>query len=63
MKEEGIKGYGLMKKYSGVIAEKSKPTIDKVTKYVKEHVPNFNKNKNNEEENNQENNKEDEKNQ
>ena len=62
MKKEGIKGYGLMKKYSGVIAEKSKPTISKVTKYVKEHVPNFNKNKNNEEENNQENQKEDEKN-
>ena len=42
MKKEGIKGFGLMKKYSGVIAEKSKPTISKVTQYVKEHVPNFN---------------------
>ena len=54
MKKEGIKGFSLAKKYGGVIAQKSKPTFDNVTNYVKNHVPYFNKNKdNNEGENNQ----------
>ena len=59
MKKEGIKGFGIMKKYGNVIANKSKPIIQNSTKYVKEHVPYFNKNKGGSEENNQ---KEDEKN-
>ena len=53
MKKEGIKGFGMMKKYGGVIANKSKPIIQNSTKYVKEHVPYFNKNKGNSEENSQ----------
>ena len=54
MKKEGIKGFSLAKKYGGVIAQKSKPTFDNVTNYIKNHVPYFNKNKdNNEGENNQ----------
>ena len=58
MKKEGIKGFGLVKKYSGVVAQKTKPTINNVTKYVKNHIPYFNKNKNNEGENNENNEKE-----
>ena len=58
MKKEGIKGFGLVKKYSGVVAQKSKPAINNVTKYVKNHIPYFNKNKNNEGENNENNEKE-----
>ena len=45
MKKEGIKGYGIMKKYGNVIANKSKPIIQNSTNYVKNHVPYFNKNK------------------
>ena len=48
MKKEGIKGYSLAKKYGGILAQKSKPTINNMTKYVKNHVPYFNKNKDNE---------------
>ena len=48
MKKEGIKGYGLDKKYEGILTQKSKPTINNMTKYVKNHVPYFNKNKDNE---------------
>ena len=62
MKKEGIKGFELMKKYSGVIAQKSKPTINNVTKYVKNHVPYFNKNKEGENNEKEEDIKEDEKN-
>ena len=58
MKKEGIKGFGLMKKYGGVVAQKSKPTINNVTNYVKNHIPYFNKNKNNEGESNENNEKE-----
>ena len=47
MKKESIKGYGLAKKYGGIIAQKSKPTINNMTNYVKNHVPYFNKNKDN----------------
>ena len=42
MKNEGIKGFGLMKKYGGIIAKKSMPVIQGATKYVKYHVPSFN---------------------
>ena len=42
MKKEGIKGFGLMKKYGGIIAKKSLPVIQGATKYVKDHVPSFN---------------------
>lgn len=42
MKNEGIKGFGLMKKYGGIIAKKSMPVIQGATKYVKDHVPSFN---------------------
>ena len=45
MKKEGIKGFGVMKKYGNVIANKSKPIIQNSTNYVKNHVPYFNKNK------------------
>ena len=45
MKKEGIKGFGIMKKYGNVIANKSKPIIQNSTNYVKNHVPYFNKNK------------------
>ena len=45
MKKEGIKGYGIMKKYGNVNANKSKPIIQNSTNYVKNHVPYFNKNK------------------
>ena len=51
MKNEGIKGFGLMKKYGEIIAKKSMPVIQGATKYVKDHVPNFNnKNDNNQKE-------------
>ena len=43
MKKEGIKGFGLMKKYGGILAKKSKPVFQNAKKYVKEHIPNFNK--------------------
>ena len=43
MKKEGIKGYGLMKKYGGIIAKKSKPVFQSAKNYVKEHIQNFNK--------------------
>ena len=42
MKKEGIKGFGLMKKYGEIIAKKSMPVIQGATKYVKDHVPSFN---------------------
>ena len=42
MKNEGIKGFGLMKKYGEIIAKKSMPVIQGATKYVKDHVPSFN---------------------
>ena len=42
MKKEGIKGFGLMKKYGGIIAKKTLPVIQGATKYVKDHVPSFN---------------------
>ena len=65
MKNEGIKGFGLMKKYGEIIAKKSMPVIQGATKYVKEHVPSFNNKKENppneenkKEENKEENNKE-----
>ena len=45
MKKEGIKGFGIMKKYGNVIANKSKPIIQNSTNYVKNHVPYFNKNR------------------
>jgi len=45
MKKEGIKGFGIMKKYGNVIATKSKPIIQNSTNYVKNHVPYLNKNK------------------
>ena len=61
MKKEGIKGFSLMKKYGGILAQKSKPTFQNATNYVKEHVPYFNKNKNNSSENTEKE-KEDEKN-
>ncbi len=61
MKKEGIKGFSLMKKYGEILAQKSKPTFQNATNYVKEHVPYFNKNKNNSSEN-MEKEKEDEKN-
>ena len=61
MKKEGIKGFGIVKKYSESLAQKSKPAINNVTNYVKNHVPYFNKNKNNEGENNENNNKEEDK--
>ena len=47
MKKEGIKGYGLMKKYGGIIAKKSKPVFQSAKNYVKEHIQNFNKKDNN----------------
>ena len=61
MKNEGIKGFGLMKKYGEIIAKKSMPVIQGATKYVKEHVPSFNNKKENpqNEENKKEENKED----
>ena len=62
VKTNGIKGFGLMKKYGGILAQKSKPTIQNATNYVKEHVPYFNKNKNNSSDNTEKE-KEDEKNQ
>ena len=40
-----VKGFGVMKKYGNVIANKSKPIIQNSTNYVKNHVPYFNKNK------------------
>ena len=43
MKKEGIKGFGLMKKYGGIIAKKSKPVFQSAKNYVKEHIQNFNK--------------------
>ena len=52
MKKEGIKGYGLMKKYGNIIAKKSMPAIQGATKYVKDHVPTFNKSNNNDKNNN-----------
>ena len=65
MKNEGIKGFGLMKKYGEIIAKKSMPVIQGATKYVKAHVPSFNNKKENppneenkKEENKEENNKE-----
>ena len=61
MKKEGIKGFGIVKKYSESLAQKSKPAINNVTNYVKNHVPYFNKNKNNGGENNENNNKEEDK--
>ena len=70
MKVEGIKGFNMVKKYGGVIAKKSKPTINNVTNYVKNHVPYFHKNNEiqnkekengNENENKEDNKKEDEK--
>jgi hypothetical protein len=45
MKKEGIKGFGVMKKYGNVIANKSKPIIQNSTNYVNNHVPYFNQNK------------------
>ena len=51
MKKESIKGYGLMKKYGKIVADKSKPTIQNATKYVKNHVPGLKKKKQNSEEN------------
>ena len=63
MKKEGIKGFGLMKKYGNIIAQKSKQTFQSASNYVKEHVPYFNKNKNNASDNNTEKDKEDDKNQ
>ena len=62
VKTNGIKGFGLMKKYGGILAQKSKPTIQNATNYVKVHVPYFNKNKNNSSDNTEKE-KEDEKNQ
>ena len=62
MKTNGIKGFGLMKKYGGILAQKSKPTFQNATNYVKEHVPYFNKNKNNSSDNTEKE-KEDDKNQ
>jgi len=47
MKKEGIKGFDLMKKYGNIIAKKSMPAIQGATKYVKDHVPAFNKGSNN----------------
>ena len=47
MKKEGIKGFGLMKKYGEIIAKKSMPAIKGATKYVKEHVPSFQNKKDN----------------
>ena len=61
MKKEGIKGYGLAKKYGGIIAQKSKPTINNMTKYVKNHVPYLNKNKDNNNEPSENKEKEDDK--
>ena len=62
MKKEGIKGFGLAKKYGGIIAQKSKPTINNMTNYVKNHVPYFNKNKDNNSNSTENKEKEDEKN-
>ena len=61
MKNEGIKGFGLMKKYGEIIAKKSMPVIQGATKYVKAHVPSFNNKKENppNEENKKDENKED----
>lgn len=42
MKNGGIKGLGLVKKYGEIIAKKSMPVIQGATKYVKDHVPSFN---------------------
>ena len=49
MKKEGIKGFGLMKKYGEIIAKKSMPAIQGATKYVKDHVPSFKSKKDNNE--------------
>ena len=49
MKKEGIKGFGLMKKYGEIIAKKSMPAIQGATKYVKDHVPSFKSKKENNE--------------
>ena len=62
MKTEGIKGFGLMKKYGEIIAKKSMPVIQGATKYVKDHVPVFNnKNGNTSNEDKKEENKEEDK--
>ena len=63
VKKEGIIGFGLAKKYGGILAQKSKPTINNMANYVKNHVPYFNKNKDNNNNSQENNEKEDEKNQ
>ena len=52
MKKEGVKGFGLMKKYGGIIAKKSKPVFQNSKNYVEEHIQNFNNKGDKSEENN-----------
>ena len=71
VKNEGIKGLGIMKKYGNILVDKSKPKLQSAKNYLKEHLPFFNKNKNKQQDkkenqdnqtDNEENKKEDEKN-